>query len=316
MTGTLTMGLLPQRRFNYRSLFAGFVLQGLLGVVFIQLGFIRSDKGEAVAENLVYTSLVFKRDGVVPVAPQPKLKAYVPSVVAKLIVPHDVPRPKIVTPVEPPQVVAAMTLVPEISKPMAKLPPAPVQLGAFAPTTQKATISKPIQASEVQTGGFGDPNGAKGQRDSQETLQVAAFGAFDMPGGPGHGNGTGGARGIAGVVQSSGFGALTNAPASSYSLPPVKTSDTPASAVEIVSKPKPAYTEEGRTLKIEGDVRLEVRFTAAGQVHVVKVIQGLGYGLDEQAVRAAEQIKFKPARHDGQSVDSTAVVHIIFELAS
>jgi TonB family protein len=46
------------------------------------------------------------------------------------------------------------------------------------------------------------------------------------------------------------------------------------------------------------------------------VLQGLGYGLDEQAVRAAEQIKFKPAQHEGQPVDSTFVVHIIFELAS
>jgi len=316
MTDTLTIGLLPERRFNYHSLFAGFVLQGLLGLVLIQLGFIYSGKVGAVAGNLVYTSLVFKSDAVVPVAPQPKIKAYVPPVVAKLMVPHDVPRPKMVTPIDPSQVVAPTTLLPEISKPMAKMPPAPVQLGAFAPTTEKPTITKPAQAFQVQTGGFGDPNGVKGQGDGKKKLQVAVLGAFDMPGGPGHGNGTGGARGIAGVVESSGFGALTNAPASAYSLQAGNNSDTPASAVEIVSKPKPAYTEEGRTLKIEGDVRLEVRFTAAGQVHVVKVIQGLGYGLDEQAVRAAEQIKFKPARHDGQSVDSTAVVHIIFELAS
>jgi len=42
----------------------------------------------------------------------------------------------------------------------------------------------------------------------------------------------------------------------------------------------------------------------------------LGYGLDEQAVKAAEQIKFKPALHDGQPTDATAMVHIIFELTS
>jgi TonB family protein len=59
-----------------------------------------------------------------------------------------------------------------------------------------------------------------------------------------------------------------------------------------------------------------VLFRASGQVHVIRVLQGLGYGLDEQAVRAAEQIKFKPALHAGQPVDSTAVVHIIFQLAS
>ena len=62
--------------------------------------------------------------------------------------------------------------------------------------------------------------------------------------------------------------------------------------------------------------RLEVLFTTGGQVRVIRVIQGLGHGLDEQAVRAAQQIKFKPALHEGQPVDSTAVVHIIFQLVS
>jgi len=37
--------------------------------------------------------------------------------------------------------------------------------------------------------------------------------------------------------------------------------------------------------------------------------------LDEQAVRAAEQIKFKPAQREGKPVDSTATLHIIFQLA-
>jgi hypothetical protein len=49
---------------------------------------------------------------------------------------------------------------------------------------------------------------------------------------------------------------------------------------------------------------------------VVRVVQGLGHGLDEQAVKAAEQIKFKPALQQGQPIDSLALVHIIFELIS
>ena len=61
---------------------------------------------------------------------------------------------------------------------------------------------------------------------------------------------------------------------------------------------------------------LEVVFTTSGQVHVVRVIRGLGHGLDQQAIRATEQMKFRPAMREGQTVDSTAVVHIIFELAS
>jgi hypothetical protein len=42
----------------------------------------------------------------------------------------------------------------------------------------------------------------------------------------------------------------------------------------------------------------------------------LGHGLDEQAERAAEKIRFKPAESNGQQVDSIAIVHVIFELAS
>jgi hypothetical protein len=44
-------------------------------------------------------------------------------------------------------------------------------------------------------------------------------------------------------------------------------------------------------------------------------VQGLGHGLDEAASHAAEQIRFKPAKRDGQLSDYTALVHIIFQLA-
>jgi TonB family protein len=50
-------------------------------------------------------------------------------------------------------------------------------------------------------------------------------------------------------------------------------------------------------------------------VRVINVIQGLGHGLDNNAIRAAQQIRFKPAQRDGQPVDSTATVHIVFQLA-
>jgi TonB family protein len=84
---------------------------------------------------------------------------------------------------------------------------------------------------------------------------------------------------------------------------------------EILSKPTPAYTDEARRLRVEGEVLLEVVLEASGRVHVVRVVRGLGHGLDESAVRAAEQISFKPALRDGQPSDSTAVLHIIFQLA-
>jgi TonB family protein len=86
--------------------------------------------------------------------------------------------------------------------------------------------------------------------------------------------------------------------------------------VEILFKPKPAYSNEAKAKNIEGEVLLQVVFTASGDVKVLRVVQGLGYGLDESAQSAARQIRFKPAQQDGQTVDSTAIVHIVFQLAS
>ena len=90
----------------------------------------------------------------------------------------------------------------------------------------------------------------------------------------------------------------------------------PASAAQILDKPRPAYTEEARRLEIEGEVQLEVVFGASGEVHILRVVRGLGHGLDENAVVAAKAIRFLPAKRDGHTVDSTAMVHIIFQLAS
>jgi len=197
-------------------------------------------------------------------------------------------------------------------------------------TGSPAAATTGLPRTTVQTGGFGDPNGLTAQ-GNRMAVTVPATGAFDLPGGSRHGNGSGGAR--LGVVLGSGFGnevATVDSPISGAVLqsgfdskhdgpevPKAILTSGPASIpVQIFSKPNPEYTEEGRRLKIDGEVRLEVLFSSTGQVNVVRVLQGLGHGLDEEAVKAAQQIKFKPALHQGQPVDSTAVVRIIFQLAS
>ena len=94
---------------------------------------------------------------------------------------------------------------------------------------------------------------------------------------------------------------------------------TPAAAdtpVRITGKPKPAYTEEAKRLRIEGAVVLQVTFSASGTVHNVRVVRGLGYGLDEAAVRAAQSLVFEPAKRDGRPIDVTSNVRIEFQLTS
>ncbi|MGD0514361.1 MAG: energy transducer TonB, partial [Terriglobales bacterium] len=116
-----------------------------------------------------------------------------------------------------------------------------------------------------------------------------------------------------GAVQTAGFGAQEV----SHNGPKIAQADSgPATTqVEIISKPSPVYTQEARQLKLEGEVLLEVLFGANGQLHVNRVVRGLGHGLDEAAVTAASQMRFKPALRMGTPVDSTAVVHVVFQLA-
>jgi TonB family protein len=68
-------------------------------------------------------------------------------------------------------------------------------------------------------------------------------------------------------------------------------------------------------LQIEGEVLLEVLFSASGQVRILRTVRGLGHGLDENAIAAAEAIRFRPAERARVAIDSTAIVHIVFELA-
>ena len=203
--------------------------------------------------------------------------------------------------------------------------------GSSAPQT----IERPPQ--QVQTGGFGDPNGVPAKAAQTRAVNIAQAGAFDMPSGPGYGNGTGGAQGTPGVVASTGFGggvakgnARTAAPATAAHPAGFGDADVPApptvqsrpaeqavrlTPAEILSKPTPVYTDEARAQHIQGEVLLEVVLQASGNLRVLKVVRGLGHGLDDAAVRAAQQIRFKPALKDGQPSDSTAVVHIVFQLA-
>ena len=58
-----------------------------------------------------------------------------------------------------------------------------------------------------------------------------------------------------------------------------------------------------------------MNFGANGQLRVDHVVRGLGHGLDEAAASAANKIRFKPAQRNGSPVDSTAVVHVVFQLA-
>ncbi len=282
----------------------------------------------------------------VPVNHSPQRQLPKPVLVARLDPPPATLRLPAPQPQTKPRVVDAPA--PEVKIATKKLDPLPPSTAPVIPkqivrTNLFSTGSSAAQTVErtpqqVQTGGFGDPNGVPARTTQTRAVNIAQSGGFDMPTGPGYGNGTSGASGARGVVASTGFGngvASGNAHASAQGgtvrqagfgdadvpAPPTVQSRPAAQAAakivpaEILSKPVPIYTEEARAKHIEGEVLLEVVLEASGRLHVVKIVRGLGHGLDDAAVHAAEQIRFKPAQKDGQPSDSTAVLHIIFQLA-
>ena len=211
----------------------------------------------------------------------------------------EVPKPVPVTPVVKLVEPAPAPVVPAIERPIEKpVIQRPVETGLFERTNGARTS---LAAAAVTTGGFG--NAAASPRDAANSGAVTTGGFSSGARAP---------RPItnAGEVQTAGFD--VRAPAQPSVAAVTKPADRP---VEIVFKPTPEYTDEARSARIEGTVSLELEFTAAGDVRVLRVVRGLGHGLDEAAQLAALRIRFKPAQSDSGPVDSRATVLITFRLS-
>ena len=69
-----------------------------------------------------------------------------------------------------------------------------------------------------------------------------------------------------------------------------------AYSVKCVYCPDPEYTDEARHEKLQGSVTLEVLVTVDGRAGRVKIVKGLGLGLDERAMETVRKWRFQPAR--------------------
>jgi TonB family protein len=337
--GGFQLGLLPERKINKRAMVTSYALVSLLLLIVINLGLILPEKLELrqyhVTEMIPMPSL---RPQPAPIAAKPEVKVKLPPAAKlpvfeqpKLVVPHELRR-QAEKPVEAPKVLVNEIVAPQLKMANAVRPQL-VHTGDFGGSSQKPTVNAAV--NKVQTGGFGDPNGLPGTGRPGAKLYTASTGSFDMPAGAGQGNGSGGAKGIKGTVASADFGSgiATTSKGSSngkgvatggfgseqvvHGTGPkiVQPDSAVATPVEITFKPNPVYTDEARSMKLQGEVLLEVSFSADGTLQVNRVVRGLGHGLDEAAVAAANKIRFKPALRSGQPIDSTAVVHVTFQLA-
>jgi TonB family protein len=220
-----------------------------------------------------------------------------------------------------PQPKAALTAAMPAQNNTVKASTAPVHLGQTFGVTPNPNATRPATVAAI-----GNPYGG---------MQGPAVAPHGVVGSTGIGNGlkSGSNAGVVGKVASAGVpggtgtattGYATTGKVASVAMPKAVVQAAPmqqATAapamtnIEVISKPPVQYTAEARQLRIEGDVVLRVTFTAAGQVVVQGITRGLGHGLDEEARRVAQQIRFRPATKNGQPVDSTTTITISFQLA-
>jgi TonB family protein len=327
--------LLPEGEKRWGSFGIGFVLECVALAIVVVIPMLMPQKLEAVRTYWVMpldAPHIEEWKPQTPPKPEPVVRKQIVKALPKPVE-VEVPKPKIYNPVitAPVVKVAKKAPVPDPTQ-LAKAFPDPnplISLGSSA----IPTLKKPRE--EVQTGGFGDPDGVHANGKTDKNPNIAQVGSYDLPTGEGQGNGTGGAKGAKGVVTSTGFGngvaigtggtgsrgtVQQGAFADEHTVmagPRIRQTAAVSNSkpVEILFKPKPAYTDEARSKKIEGEVLLQVVFAASGEVRVERVVQGLGYGLDSAAETAAREIRFRPAQQEGQPVDSNAIVHITFALA-
>jgi TonB family protein len=215
---------------------------------------------------------------------------------------------------------------PVIETPREIAPPA-IRTGGFEPAP--VAVAPPLPSPKlVQTGSFGAADRATGAKPAASRTQVASAGF----GGPAVADAP--RANLAGAASTGAFGSAVAAPTqpaprrqvsgaqfdSVVVKPTAPSTGHTVSAgrftpLEILQKPRPAYSEEARRLQIEGEVVLEALFSSSGRIRVMRVVKSLGHGLDESAIQAAAGIRFRPATENGSPQDMVAVVKIAFQLA-
>jgi TonB family protein len=255
---------------------------------------------------------------ILPAAKVPALVASIPLPVVRPLV----AAPPRAVPAEAPRVIPRNSLSRD-EKPAVE-PPKPIAAAPLNPVAPMVVpAAPPVFERPLDTRSFERSIDAR-SNDRVAPVAAAGFGSAAAQ-----------ARAVdrAGVVATAGFGSAApqaraeganrqedvraggfdlKPRAAAVAAQPQKAIDRP---VEILFKPEPNYSDEAKLRRIEGTVTLEVEFAATGDIRVLRVVRGLGYGLDEAAQQAAMRIRFKPAQADGRAVDYRATVHITFRIS-
>jgi len=204
------------------------------------------------------------------------------------------------SPVPPPRPLTSRKPEPEIRRqtpPPVQPAPEPIDPPAPPPPVVTPQVVAPVVTK------------ASDPRDRAGVLTETAPEAESQGAGSGGGAGTGQGTGIgegsgAGIGQGTGGGTGGGPyrPGSGITPP------------QLLHEVRPDYSEEARRQGREGDVVLEIVVRADGSVGDVRIIKGLGAGLDRRAVDAVRQWRFSPARRQGIAVDVMVEVAVEFKL--
>jgi len=337
----LSLGLLPEPSGRSASFVTSVVINLSILILALVLGVLIKPK--LVRQTFEETTLVVPNTP----PPPPKIKIEPPKLPPPPVMPQvKLEEPKIVMPKLEPKPDKPIQMEAKLNTPTIKTPK-PAVILAPQPKAALAAAAAPAQAPQAHPSTapvhLGQTFGVAPNPNATRPATVAAignpYGGMNGPavaprgvvGSTGFGNGarSGSNAGVVGKVASAGIPGAAVASNSnmgkvnSVGIPGMtaaavaapRMTGPPDTSVEVLSKPQSQYTAEARQLKIQGDVVLRVTFTASGQIVIQSVVNGLGHGLDEEARRVAQQIRFRPATHMGQPVDLTTTIRISFQLA-
>lgn len=345
-------GLLPEEKRDFKSvaISAGVNIAILVLVLIISASAVHVVQQNRLVATITYQPPIPKP---IP-PPRPVVHVYAPPVIRNSASKIVAPQPKPVkTPPQIHHIKMPTPILPKLPQERALrvAPPPKPKVGLFksvAPTRVANNRSHP----SVHTGGFGDPQGVHPNPSTNRHTSLVAFGSpEDAPGSAksgagraragsvhgvsfgsgvangvkgGHDHGTVASAGFSngvvggspngaahGRVASAAFGGNMYGGSGNHPGHPQQAHATP---IIVLWKPLPTYTQQAMRQHVQGDVTLRVRFTAAGQVQVLGVVHGLGYGLDQQAELAAEKIRFKPATQNGHPIDAVRIIRISFQM--
>lgn len=340
--GQIRFGLLPEPEGRSTSFIVSSAVNATILIICLVAGMMAK---QVMQQKFEQTELIFPHDPPPPpkVKPPDPIKLTQPPPVIhevkmeapKITAPRQQPKPqamkmeaKLAVPVirmAKPQVImqpqpkAAMTAAMPAQVPQAHPSTKPVHFGELFGVTpnpnaaRAATVAAignpyggnegPAVAAHGVVGSAGIGNGLRRGSNSGIVGRVASAG---VPGATGTGNSE-----HYGRVGSAGIPAMPVAAAAARQT----AAEPQSTALQVLSKPPVRYTSEARQAGVQGDVVLSVTFMADGQVVVHGIVRGLGHGLDQEAMREAEQIKFRPATRDGRAINLTTDIIITFQLA-